>query len=171
MTDLAIRGVIDDDRGFLGSMLYEAAHWRRGTLRPPREEALASPELRVYIDGWGRAGDRGIIAVAGIDPLGAAWYRAYSEAEHGYGFVDARTPELTIAVAPPRRGLGIGRALLAALVAQARLDGVTALSLSVERDNPARRLYEQSGFEPVPQPGNDHTMVARLPPRRDAHSR
>lgn len=110
----------------------------------------------------GRTGDRGLIATAGGEPLGAGWYRLFSEDERGYGFVDTDTPELTLAVAAAHRGKGVGTTLLAALLLQARLDGFFALSLSVERDNPARHLYKQLRFEPVAEVGNAHTMVAWL---------
>jgi ribosomal protein S18 acetylase RimI-like enzyme len=51
-------------------------------------------------------------------------------------------------VAPEARGGGVGRALLAALIAHARsLDGVERLVLGVEAGNePARALYRSFGF-------------------------
>jgi ribosomal protein S18 acetylase RimI-like enzyme len=160
MSELIVRTVTVADWAFLEAMLYEAAYWRAGDRRPTIEEALAPPEIRLYLHRWGRAGDRGLIATAGGEPLGVGWYRLFCENERGYGFVDPNTPELTLAVAPAHRGKGVGTTLLAALLLQARLDGFAALSLSVERDNPARHLYQQLGFEPVAEVGNAHTMVA-----------
>ena len=40
----------------------------------------------------------------------------------------------------------MGRALLEALLTTARAQGYRALSLSVDRENPALRLYERVGF-------------------------
>jgi hypothetical protein len=40
--------------------------------------------------------------------------------------------------------------------------GYRAVSLSVERDNPSRRIYERAGFERVAERGGSWTMVARL---------
>jgi GNAT superfamily N-acetyltransferase len=77
----------------------------------------------------------------------------------GYGFIDAHTPEITIAVVPSWRGRGVGRRLLEALIAAARDDGHGALSLSVEEGNDARRLYKSVGFRPVGKVGNAWTMV------------
>ena len=54
--------------------------------------------------------------------------------------------ELGIGVVGEARGRGVGRALLAALRELAREQGYRALSLSVDRQNPARRLYERAGF-------------------------
>ena len=36
-----------------------------------------------YVDGWGRAGDRALVAIDDFHPVGAAWYRLFSEAEPG----------------------------------------------------------------------------------------
>jgi ribosomal protein S18 acetylase RimI-like enzyme len=90
--------------------------------------------------------------------LGAAWYRLFSEAEPGFGFVDAETPEISIAVVPASRGRGIGTALLAALVELGRDEGFHALSLSVSPENPAVRLYERAGFVRVESRDSHWTM-------------
>jgi len=81
----------------------------------------------------------------------------------GYGFVDAQTPEITIGVVPSWRGKGVGRRLLTALIDVAGADSHSALSLSVEEDNYAFRLYESLGFRTVGRVGNAWTMVISLP--------
>ena len=83
---------------------------------------------------------------AGGRGIGAAWYRLFSENAPGYGFVDASTPEVAIGVVPGWWGRGVGGALLDALLGAASSQGFAALSLSVELDNPAARLYERKGF-------------------------
>jgi ribosomal protein S18 acetylase RimI-like enzyme len=65
-----------------------------------------------------------------------------------YGYVDDTTPELAIAVDPQRTGDGIGSQLLKRLLLDAERM-FPAVSLSVRADNPARRLYERFGFQPV----------------------
>jgi ribosomal protein S18 acetylase RimI-like enzyme len=92
-------------------------------------------------------------------PVGAAWYRLFTTGRPGYGFLDEETPELTIAVVPSKRGRGFGEQLLSALLEQAREDGHEAMSLSVEKDNPAVKLYQRFGFEPVRE--MDSTVVMR----------
>ena len=78
--------------------------------------------------------------------LGAAWYRLHPEEAPGYGFISSTIPELTIGVCADARGQGIGQALLQAFIALAQSQGYAALSLSVDRNNPARHLYERFGF-------------------------
>jgi GNAT superfamily N-acetyltransferase len=94
--------------------------------------------------------------------VGAAWYRLFGAQEDSYGFVDEKTPEVTIGVEPGHRGGGIGRALLEALARSARAHGYSTLSLSVEEENPALRLYERVGFERRSQGGRPCTLVLLL---------
>ena len=75
--------------------------------------------------------------------------------------MDERTPELTAGVMGSTRGKGVGTALVHALLEQARAAGFEAISLSVEPDNPAVRLYERAGFTRVGGAGA-WTMVAEL---------
>lgn len=160
-----LRAGTADDHAFLAEMLAEAVHWRPDAERPEPEEVLRRPELSRYLASWGREGDRALLAVHGDEPVGAAWFRLFSAEEPGYGFVDATVPELGMAVAAPARRLGIGRALLSALVVQAQLDDHLALSLSVDDDNPARALYTELGFEPVDAGERDDgfsTMLLRF---------
>jgi ribosomal protein S18 acetylase RimI-like enzyme len=148
------------DVEFLATMLGEAAVWRPDKPTPTGDEVLADPRYAMYLEGWPRSGDHGLIAEHG-GPVGAAWYRLYTEASHGYGFVGEDVPELSIAVIATRRQEGIGRQLLRQLVEDSVAQGHPAISLSVAEDNPARRLYESVGFEAVTRHGGTWTMVRR----------
>ena len=101
-----MRSARPDDIDFLKTLLYEAAYWRSEGERPPLDEALAMPELALYVEGFGREGDYGLIAEVDQEPIGAAWWRHMRAGEGGYGFVDEATPELSIAVMPGHRGEG-----------------------------------------------------------------
>ena len=147
-----------EDLRFLHEMLVEAFAWRPGSPRLTVSEAMAMPHVAKYVAGWGRAGDTGTLADANGMRLGACWYRLFTETDHSYGFVEARIPELTLAVRDDARGRGIGSALLASVAARARQEGHGSLSLSVEDDNPARRLYARAGFVPVARVENASTM-------------
>jgi ribosomal protein S18 acetylase RimI-like enzyme len=151
------------DLAFLERMLFEAFFWDPAAARPAFAAFRGkSDEFRTLLAGWGRAGDRAVVAEERGEPLGAAWFRLWTPELHSYGFVDARTPELGIAVAPARRARGVGRALLAALIDAARADGHPALSLSVSLANPARRLYQSLGFRKVGESGTSWTLLLPL---------
>jgi GNAT superfamily N-acetyltransferase len=161
-----IRATQPDDEPFLWDMGWEATAVDAGMRARGREAALAIPHVRRYLDGWGRPGDAGFVAVAEDGRrLGAAWYRLFPAEEPAWGFVAADIPEVSIGVAADARGRGVGGALLGALLTLAREQGHRALSLSVDRRNPARRLYERKGFRDagISDPTDSSvTMIAHL---------
>jgi ribosomal protein S18 acetylase RimI-like enzyme len=95
------------------------------------------------------------------EPVGAAWLRLFTETDPGWGFVDAATPEVSMAILPGYRGQGIGTVLLTELITQAR-GRYPALSLSVDPQNAAMRLYERLGFTVVGATGTSLTMRKAL---------
>lgn len=159
---ITLRPAAAADLPFLQIMLFEAFFWRLEQARPTLAEFSANAEFVKLLRGWGRPGDRALLALAAGRPAGAAWYRLWSEAEHSYGFIDTATPELGLGVAAAYRGQGIGRALLRGLIAQAQADGFAALSLSVEPENFSRALYESEGFVKVGENGGAWTMARPL---------
>ncbi len=74
----------------------------------------------------------------------------------------ARAPEkrevLQLQLGAAAQGAGLGAALLAALIAESRRDGVP-LALSVLFANPARHLYERLGFRIVGETGEEYQML------------
>ena len=158
-----IRPALPADEPFLWAMLYEAIYVPGG--RPTPDRAIVQePSLAHYVAGWGQQpGDAGLLAVdqQSEQPVGAAWLRFFTEQDPGWGFVDADTPEVSMALLPAYRGQGIGTALLTALIAQAT-DRYAALSLSVDPQNPAMRLYERLGFVVVGASGTSLTMRKEL---------
>jgi GNAT superfamily N-acetyltransferase len=141
-------------------MVYEALYVPAG--HPPLPESvLDQPDVSQYYRGFGRRiGDVGRIAeTRGGEPVGAAWARQFTSTDPGYGFVDDHTPELSIAVLPAHRGRGLGTTLLLDVFAE-----VPRSSLSVDRRNPARRLYERLGFEVVAANGDTLTMLRQASP-------
>lgn len=159
---LAIRPAEASDAGFLAEMLVVAAFWRPDGPRGSVPEVLSQPQLAHYVVGWPRPGDLGVIALDGRQPVGASWVRLLPESDPGYGFVDAVTPEVSMGVQQAWRGRGVGSCLLGALIAAAREQGLASLSLSVEPDNYARRLYERMGFQQVDETSGSLTMLLEL---------
>jgi len=95
---------------------------------------------------------------------GIAGYATFNVAAGGTGNVQA------IAVRADRQGGGIGRVLLADLIARAAARGGREICLNVRADNTrARQLYERTGFTEVEnwpgyyQPSGADAVVMRLP--------
>ncbi|HEU4332410.1 MAG TPA: ribosomal protein S18-alanine N-acetyltransferase [Lapillicoccus sp.] len=76
-----------------------------------------------------------------------------SDGIDGYAGVDLGgevADVMTVAVAPGRRGQGLGDRLVDELLRRAADDGAGSVMLEVRADNgPARRLYERHGFAEV----------------------
>jgi GNAT superfamily N-acetyltransferase len=158
---VGIRELRADEVSFLKDMLYAAIAWNPERQLPlPKAELLDLPQLTIFHEGWGREGDTALVAELEGQPVGLAWYRFFTEEVHGEGFVDQATPEVAIAVVEGQRGNGVGAALMQAIHERARADGIARVSLSVDHDNPARRLYERLGYVDVAE--GDERMVLDL---------
>ena len=171
-----IRLAMPADLSALQAALAWAIDWRAPVTAAAPEQRIAETGHAYLLADWGRAGDLAVVAEFAAGAAGAAWIRQWTDAEHSYGYIDAATPELGIGVDPRFRGQGIGAALLAALFEQVERGGIRAISLSVEADNPALRLYERVGFRRYAQAGNAWTMIryggkSDLPPGSDIPAR
>ena len=160
---MRLRDATAEDLDLLHDMLLEAFTWD-GTPRVSRAEMLADPHTARYLGDWKRPDDLGLVATDDEGAaLGAVWARALPAAAPGYGYVADDVPELGMAVRRAHRGQGVGSALLAGFLEQARDRGWRAVSLSVEDGNAAARaLYERHGFVPVGREGGSDTMLRRL---------
>lgn len=152
--EFRIAGVADQD--VVRRTVSLAAHWRDDTV--PHE---LSPEINKYFENWGRPHDVGILAFAGIEFVGGAYVRQFSQTNGAYGYVSDAIPELTIGVEAGFRRRGIAVVLLAALKSKVIDAGMPGISLSVEPDNGARHLYAKMGFELVEDRGQDLLMLWR----------
>jgi GNAT superfamily N-acetyltransferase len=151
-----IRPLTPIDEPFLWEMLYQAIYIPQGQAAPSRN-IIQQPEIARYVQGWGKPGDRGFLALHATtnQPIGAIWVRVFPIEAPGYGYVDDQTPELAMAVLPGDRGQGVGTQLLATLInSQSELP----LCLSVSQGNPVVRLYERFGFTIVGQADGSMTM-------------
>lgn len=158
-----IRPATPDDAPFMWDMLWEAAAISDEMKALGKATALRRTEVAKYLRDWGRPGDAGVLALdEQCEPIGAAWYRVFSEGNAGYGFLAEDIPELTIGVLETARGRGAGKAMLDALLDQAKESGYPAISLSVDRDNRALNLYERSGFTDAGVSGEQDTSVTLI---------
>jgi ribosomal protein S18 acetylase RimI-like enzyme len=160
--EITYRAATSGDLELLTRMLWLAFNWRDESVSEqhwPDRTAAAK-----YVDGFGRHGDAGVVAAVAGQGVGAAWYRLLPADDPGYGFVAADTPEITLGVASQARGRGVGTALMQRLLEMAVADRIPALSLSVEPDNAAMRLYLSLGFKPVGRSGGSITLLRTLEP-------
>lgn len=158
---VTIRSGDQNDLLFLRELLFEAGYWRTDQERPSLEKGLARLDLVYLLEGWGREWDTTVIAtLESGERVGAAWYRFWNEAQHSYGYLSPEIPEIAIAVRSSYRGRGVGKQLLVSLLVIAARQGIAAVSLSVELDNAALRLYKKCGFVPAKKVENSWTMAA-----------
>jgi GNAT superfamily N-acetyltransferase len=159
---IELRPATDADLELLKRALFEAVSWNPERELPPYEFVIAHPELARYHEGWGRSGDLAVIAEDGDDAVGASLCRLFTAEDHGHGYVDGETPELAVAVWAGRRGQGIGTRLMEAIEDAARGAGYSQISLSVDADNPARRLYERLGYATLTVDADGVRMLKEL---------
>ena len=169
---MKIRPISVDDLPFVRRMLDAAAFWRPmpSAVLPRLGQQVLRPILRLlvrnylglYHRDWGRPGDAGFIAEIDGRPVGAVWYRLFTDESHGDGYIDEQTPELAIAVEDGYRGRGVGRALLLRIAEQGRDDGLGRIGLSVDADNPAKHLYAAVGYRDLAPDDPEGRMVVDL---------
>ena len=158
----AIRDATASDAPSIQRALYEAVTWQGTEGVPPIEVAIEHPEMLRYHEGWGRTGDIGVIAEVAGETVGAAYGRLFTVDDHGHGFIDPSVPELAIAVWRGLRGQGIGSALMHAFHVTATVAGYQAISLSVDKNNPAAALYRSLDYIVREDDGDSLLMVKAL---------
>ncbi len=134
------------------------------------DDADTAPLAALHALSFAKSWDAASIAALLVAPGAFAFYNTN-------GFVLARVAAeeaeiLTLAVAPEKRGQGLGRALLQAALAKAQDLGARTVFLEVGADNPsALALYAGLGFAKVGMrkgyyasaSGGTDALVLRLP--------
>ena len=145
--DYEVRHIRKDERQLLEEFLYEAIYVPEGFEgEVPRSVVYDDPKCRAAFEGFGSLpDDRAVVAVVDGKVIGACWVRTTDE----YGHVDDATPSFSISLYKPYRGRGIGTAMMRAMLDELRDAGYARTSLSVQKENPALRLYERLGFRIV----------------------
>lgn len=90
--------------------------------------------------------------------IGAVWVRYL----RGYGHIDEHNPELSIAIYSVYRNKGIGSRLLIEILRTLQESGITSVSLSVNKGNPAVTLYRRIGFHIHRENDDEYIMVRAL---------
>jgi ribosomal protein S18 acetylase RimI-like enzyme len=161
--NINLRDSQDSDIPFLREMLYEAVFWRDSVNRPSFEEGLAYPDVGKSLADWGeRDGDTAVVATLNSTPIGASWYRFWTDDNYINGYIDHVTPVLVIAVHRDYRHQGIGGKMIDWLIDSASGHSIQDMSLSVSKDNYAMNLYVQQGFQEYADRGDAFIMVRRI---------
>jgi GNAT superfamily N-acetyltransferase len=154
MQSLIIRAIKTHEIPFLEQMLYNAIFIPEDTIKPDRN-IIFTPELYPYISDFGKENDIGLIAEIDGKLIGAIWTRFFK----GYGFIDEKTPELSMAIDIDFRHKGIGSKLLDSMLLELQKLNYQQVSLSVDKRNFAYKLYQKRGFQDHKVLGNSVLML------------
>ncbi|NQT63209.1 MAG: GNAT family N-acetyltransferase [Candidatus Marinimicrobia bacterium] len=161
---MIFREILASEARFLKEMLYESLFVPEGKKSYPRS-VLELPELLKYYEDWGSIPhDLAVVAEESGQLVGAVWGRAHQPPREGYGFVGIDIPEIGVAVFPAFRNQGVGTELINTISAQYQVCKLSAISLSVDRNNPAKALYDRLGFLVVKENEHDFIMQKMLNP-------
>lgn len=153
-----IRNIQPQEIPVLDDFLYEAIFIPQGVVPPPRS-IIEQDDLQVYVRGFGDdPHDHCLVAEVDGKIVGAVWVRIMDD----YGHLDSQTPSLAISLYKEYRGQGIGTQLLLQMMDLLRKEKYAQVSLSVQKENYALRMYEKAGFKIVEDRGEEVLMVARL---------
>lgn len=156
--EYTIREIQKQEYPLLDHFLYEAIFIPEG-IEPPPKTIIASPELQVYVAGFGELKhDMGLVAEINGKIVGAVWVRIMND----YGHIDDETPSLAISLDQEYRGFGIGTALMKEILAALASREYSRVSLSVQKANYAVKLYQKVGFEIVSENEEEYIMVRYL---------
>ena len=157
-SDLIIREIKKSEISLLKKFTYTAIYVPQGAQKP-HKSIVELPELKIYYENFGtKADDICLVAETGGKLVGAVWTRIIDD----YAHIDENTPSLAIAVEEEYRSKGIGARLLREILRKLNETGFSAVSLSVQKENFAVKLYEKAGFKVVKQNGGELVIVKAL---------
>ena len=153
-----IRQMNNTEYPLLNDFLYEAIYVPTG-IEPPPKTVIYFPELQVYVADFGKKEhDIALVAEVNQKIIGAVWVRIMND----YGHIDNTTPSLAMSVFKEYQGLGVGTALLEELIATLKSKGYSQVSLSVQKDNYAVKMYQKVGFTILKEVDEEYIMVIAL---------
>lgn len=155
--DYQIREIRESEYPILSDFLYEAIFIPQGMKKPPKT-ITEQPELQVYIADFGKADDWCLVAEVKGKIVGAVWVRIMND----YGHMDDETPSLAISLYDEYRSLGIGTALMEAMLQFLKDKRYKKTSLSVQKENYAVNMYRKIGFKVVSETEEEYIMVCEL---------
>ncbi|BES63887.1 hypothetical protein SANA_03260 [Gottschalkiaceae bacterium SANA] len=162
--EINLRERQESDQSFMEEMLYEAIYVHEG--ERPDPSIIEDPKLARYIN-FGQEKEMCMIAEDSEDmAVGACWLHWFPKENPGYGFTHEEVPELSISILPEYRGQGIGTKMINAII-EKMPEGSFGISLSVDRRNPAIRLYKRLGFRSIKEDGVSLVMLLKFDAKRE----
>ena len=156
--DYRIREMEKDEYPLLKNFLYEAIYIPEGEKIADKSIVNLS-ELQIYYKDFGSFKDDIALAADVKDKvIGAAWVRIMDD----YGHIDNETPSLAMSLFKEYRNLGIGTVLLNELLSELKIRGYLKVSLSVQKDNYAQKMYKKAGFKVIKENEEEYIMLAEL---------
>ena len=152
-----IREIKKEEYVLLEHFLYEAIFIPESMEKPPKA-IIEQSELQVYIADFGKEDDWCLVAEVKGKIVGAVWGRIMND----YGHIDDETPSLAISLYGEYRHLGIGTALMKAILHLLKEKGYKQTSLSVQKENYAVNMYQKIGFKVVSETEEEYIMVCEL---------
>ncbi|MGE5627943.1 MAG: N-acetyltransferase family protein [Solirubrobacterales bacterium] len=150
-----IREMKSEEYPLLDDFLYEAIFQQDETNLVPKS-IIKNPELQIYINEFGKKkDDYCLCAEVNGQIVGAVWVRNI----RGYGSIDNITPELSISLYRDFRGCGIGTKMMKMMLAYLKKAGYCKISLAVQKENYAFKMYLNIGFEVIHENEEEYIMV------------
>ena len=153
-----VREMQPNEYFLLNDFLYNAIFIPQGVTPPPKN-IIKQEELQVYVKDFGKQKDD-VALVAEIDGkiIGAVWARIMND----YGHIDNDTPSLAISIYKNYRGYGIGTSLMQNMISLLKYRGYKRVSLAVQKENYAVKMYQRVGFIIVDENSEEYIMAREL---------
>lgn len=153
-----IRPLREEETHLLRDFLYEAIYIPEG-VEPPTKEVIDIPELKIYIEDFGKdKDDYCLVAETDHKVIGAVWARIMND----YGHIDNNTPSLSISLYREYRNKGIGTELMKEMLKLLRNKSYHQVSLSVQKANYATKMYLKLGFKIIRETDEEFIMVKNM---------
>lgn len=153
-----IRLIHPSEVPLLKDFLYEAIFIPEGAVAPPRD-IIDDYNLQVYIRDFGKSSDDYcLVAEADDKVVGAIWSRIMND----YGHIADDIPSIAISLYKEYRNQGIGSVLLKQMLDLLKSEGYKSVSLSVQKANYAKRMYQKAGFIALSDDGEEVIMQCPL---------
>ena len=155
---MIIRELKKNEINVLKDFLYEAIYIPKGIKKPSRD-IINKEELKLYYDNfYSNKDDYCLVSIDDNKIVGAVWTRIMND----YGHIDDNTPSLAISLYEEYRGKGYGTKLMINILELLKNKGYKNVSLSVQKENYATKLYLNVGFKIINENEEEYIMIKEL---------